>query len=75
MLDMACGERLEVAGTVAEQLPNAMFRIVLNDLKRSSVTVHIPPQSSLLRLRVGDEVVVELSPYDQTRGRVIRKVS
>jgi translation initiation factor IF-1 len=72
---MKCGERLEVTGVVSEQLPNAMFRVILNDSRRSSVTVHVPPQSSLLRLRPGDEVVVELSPYDTARGRVVRKVT
>jgi translation initiation factor IF-1 len=71
---MGCGDRLEIAGTVTEQLPNAMFRVILNDSRRSSVTVHVPPQSSFLRLRPGDEVIVEISPYDQTRGRVVRKV-
>jgi translation initiation factor IF-1 len=72
---MKCGERVEMRGIVAEQLPNAMFRVILNDSRRSSVTVHVPPQSSLLRLLPGDEVVVELSPYDQGRGRITRKVS
>ena len=74
MLEMACGERLEVAGVVSEQLPNAMFKVVLNDVRRSTVTVHVGTQS-LLRLKPGDEVVVELSPFDQARGRVVRKVS
>ena len=74
MLEMACGERIEVGGVVSEQLPNAMFRVVLSDAKRSTVTVHLGTQS-LLRLRVGDEVIVELSPFDQARGRVLRKVS
>jgi translation initiation factor IF-1 len=64
---------LELDGVVAEQLPNAMYRVVLNDAKRSSITAHVGTQS-LLRLRPGDHVVVELSPYDQTRGRVVRKV-
>ncbi len=66
-------EPLAVTGVVAEALPNAMYRVVLNDVKRSSVTVHVGTQS-VLRLRPGDQVVVELSPYDQTRGRVVRKV-
>jgi len=66
-------EPLTVDGVVAEQLPNAMYRVVLADAKRSSVTVHVGTQS-LLRLRPGDQVIVEISPYDQTRGRVVRKV-
>jgi translation initiation factor IF-1 len=70
---MKCGERIEISGVVEEQLPNAMFRVVLKDEKRSSITVHMGTQS-LLRLRPGDEVVVELSPYDLTRGRVLRKI-
>jgi len=72
---MSTGGPLEMNGVVSEQLPNAMFRVILMDSRRSTVTVHVPPQSSLLRLRPGDEVVVELSPYDQGRGRVVRKVS
>jgi translation initiation factor IF-1 len=72
---MSCGDRLEITGVVSEQLPNAMFRVILNDSRRSSVTVHVPPQSSFLRIRPGDEVVVELSPYDTARGRILRKVS
>jgi translation initiation factor IF-1 len=65
---------LELDGVVSEQLPNAMYRVVLNDSARRSVTVHVGTQS-LLRLKPGDKVVVALSPYDQTRGRVVRKVS
>jgi translation initiation factor IF-1 len=64
---------LEVAGIVMEALPNAMYRVTLEDNKRSSITAHVASQS-LLRLRPGDEVIVEISPYDQTRGRVVRKV-
>jgi translation initiation factor IF-1 len=71
---MKCGERLELNGVVSEALPNSMFRVVLSDAKRSSVMVHIA-STSLLRLLPGDEVVVELSPYDLSRGRVVRKVS
>jgi translation initiation factor IF-1 len=74
-ISWSCGvDPLELDGVVAEALPNAMYRVVLNDKTRSSVTAHSGSQS-LLRLRPGDKVVVALSPYDQTRGRVIRKVS
>ena len=67
-------EAIEVMATVVEPLPNAMFKVTLQDEKRSSLTVHLGTQT-LLRLTPGDEVFVELSPYDPTRGRVVRKVS
>ena len=51
---------LELDGVVAEMLPNAMYRVVLNDNARRSVTVHVGTQS-LLRLRPGDKVVIALS--------------
>jgi translation initiation factor IF-1 len=60
---------------VKEALPNALFRVELLTEKRSEATVHRAGSSSLLRLRPGDEVVVELMPYDMTRGRIVRKRS
>ena len=74
-ISWSCGvDPLELDGVVAEMLPNAMYRVVLNDSSRRSVTVHVGTQS-LLRLRPGDKVVIALSAYDQTRGRVVRKIS
>ena len=66
-------ETLEVAGTVRELLPNALVRVELASGSRVPVTAHVAGDSSLLRLRPGDEVVVEIAPYDAGRGRIVRR--
>jgi translation initiation factor IF-1 len=66
-------DTLEVEATVREALPNALFRVELATEKRTSVTAHVAGESSLLRLRPGDEVVVEIAPYDAGRGRIVRR--
>jgi translation initiation factor IF-1 len=62
---------IEVEGTVVETLPNAMFRVDLdNGLK---VLAHISGKMRMhfIRILPGDKVKVELSPYDLTRGRIV----
>jgi translation initiation factor IF-1 len=73
MPEAAGREALEVPGTVREQLPNALFRVELAGGARGSVTAHVAGDSSLLRLRPGDAVVVEIAPYDAGRGRIVRR--
>jgi translation initiation factor IF-1 len=67
------GDALEVEATVREALPNALFRVELATGKANSVTAHVAGESSLLRLRPGDPVVVEIAPYDAGRGRIVRR--
>jgi translation initiation factor IF-1 len=61
---------IEVEGTVLEPLPNAMFRVELQN--GYTVLAHISGKMRMnfIRILPGDKVTVELSPYDLTRGRI-----
>ena len=63
-------ENIEVEGTVVEALPNAMFRVELAN--GHEVLAHISGKIRIHYIRVlpGDKVLIELSPYDLTRGRI-----
>jgi translation initiation factor IF-1 len=67
---MAKKEKIEVEGKVMECLPNAMFRVELANGHK--VLAHISGKMRLHYIKIlpGDTVVVELSPYDLSRGRV-----
>ncbi|MDK2954584.1 MAG: translation initiation factor [Desulfovibrionales bacterium] len=67
---MAKEEGISIKGTVEEALPNAMFRVQLEN--GHEVLAHISGKMRKYRIRVmpGDSVVVEVSPYDLTRGRI-----
>jgi translation initiation factor IF-1 len=59
--------------TVIEQLPNAVYRVELEDLSRVLAHVSARRNKDFLRLLPGDRVEVELSPLDLTRGRVVKR--
>ena len=67
---MAKKETIEVEATVREALPNASFRVELGD--GHGVLAHVSGKMRMhfIRVRTGDRVLVELSPYDLTRGRI-----
>ncbi|AMV72011.1 translation initiation factor IF-1 [Desulfuromonas carbonis] len=67
---MAKEEAIEVEGSVIEPLPNAMFRVKLDN--GHVVLAHISGKMRKFYIRIlpGDRVTVELSPYDLTRGRI-----
>ena len=64
-------EAIEIEGIVVEPLPNAMFRVELENGHK--VLSHISGKMRMHYIRIlpGDRVVVELSPYDLTRGRIV----
>ncbi|HAP32217.1 MAG TPA: translation initiation factor IF-1 [Firmicutes bacterium] len=61
---------IEVEGTVVEPLPNAMFRVELKNGVRVLAHVSGKIRMHFIRILPGDRVLVELSPYDLTRGRI-----
>ena len=67
---MSKEEAIEVEGTVLETLPNAMFRVELENGHK--VLAHISGKMRMHYIKIlpGDRVTVELSPYDLSRGRV-----
>lgn len=71
---MPKGEAIEVEGKVVEPLPNAMFRVELDN--GHVVLAHISGKMRMHYIRIlrGDKVKVELSPYDLTRGRITFRI-
>ncbi len=63
-------EAIEVEGTVKENLPNAMFRVELANGHKVLAHASGKIRMHYIRILPGDRVLVELSPYDLTRGRV-----
>ena len=68
---MAKEEAIQVEGTIIETLPNAMFRVELEN--KHVVLAHVSGKMRMhfIKILPGDKVTVELSPYDLTRGRII----
>ena len=63
-------EAIEVEGTVVESLPNAMFRIELPNGHRVLAHISGKIRKHYIRILLGDRVLIELSPYDLSRGRI-----
>ena len=67
---MAKDEPIEVKGIVVETLPNAMFRVELENKHRVLAHISGKMRMHFIKILPGDEVTVQLSPYDLTRGRI-----
>ena len=63
-------DSIEMEGTVIEPLPNAMFRVELENGHKVLAHSSGKMRMHYIRILPGDRVVVELSPYDLTRGRI-----
>ena len=74
-IELAKEEKVEMEGEVVEALPNAMFRVQLDDAPEGTEPVlgHVAGKMRRFRIRInpGDRVRVELSPYDLTRARIV----
>jgi len=71
LYNMSKEEAIEVTATVLETLPNAMFKVELEN-NQHQVLAHISGKmrKNFIRILPGDKVLVELSPYDLARGRI-----
>ena len=70
VLNMAKEDSIEVEGTVLEPLPNAMFRVELDNGHKILAHISGKMRMHFIRILTGDKVKVQLSPYDLTRGRI-----
>ena len=68
---MSKADVIEIEGVVAEKLPNAMFKVELEN--GHVVTAHISGKmrKNYIRILTGDKVTVELTPYDLSKGRIV----
>ncbi len=69
-MNMSKEEAIEVEGTVLEPLPNAMFRVELDNGHKILAHISGKMRMHFIRILSGDKVKVQLSPYDLTRGRI-----
>ena len=67
---MAKADQIEMQGKVEESLPNAMFRVELENGHVLLAHISGKMRMNYIRILPGDKVTVEISPYDLTRGRI-----
>jgi translation initiation factor IF-1 len=68
---LAKEEGIQVEGTVVEPLPNAMFRVELENGHKVLAHISGKMRMHFIKILPGDKVTIELSPYDLTRGRIV----
>ncbi|HHY12841.1 MAG TPA: translation initiation factor IF-1 [Firmicutes bacterium] len=67
-------DSIEVEGRVTEPLPNAMFRVEVEGGHKVLAHISGKMRINFIKILAGDRVLVELSPYDLTRGRIVRRL-
>mgnify|MGYP002510542367 FL=1 len=68
---MSKNDVIELEGTVLEKLPNAMFQVELENGLQSRAHIYGKVRMNFIRILPGDKVLIEMSPYDLTKGRII----
>ena len=70
---MSKADVIEVEGKVVEKLPNAMFQVELENGHQILAHISGKLRMNFIRILPGDKVTIEMSPYDLTKGRIIRR--
>ena len=68
---MSKADVIEIEGTVVEKLPNTMFQVELENGHQILAHISGKLRMNFIRILPGDKVLVEMSPYDLTKGRII----
>lgn len=68
---MSKEDLIRMTGVIDEQLPSAMFRVVLENNHKIIATISGKLRQNNIRILTGDSVEVEMSPYDLNRGRIV----
>ena len=71
---MSKSDMIEIEGTVIEKLPNAMFQVELENGHKVLAHISGKLRMNYIRILPGDTVMLELSPYDLTRGRITYRI-
>ena len=67
---MSKADVIEIEGTVVEKLPNAMFKVELENGHQVLAQISGKLRTNFIKILPGDKVTLELSPYDLTKGRI-----
>jgi len=68
---VAKSDVIQLDGQVEEVLPNAMFRVIVNETHKVLAVISGRMRQNRIQILTGDKVTIELSPYDLTRGRIV----
>jgi len=68
---VAKSDVIQLDGQVEEVLPNAMFRVIVNETHKVLAVISGRMRQNRIQILTGDKVTIEMSPYDLTRGRIV----
>jgi translation initiation factor IF-1 len=71
MENMGKNDSIQVEGTITESLPNAAFKVLLENKHEVLAYISGKMRMNYIKILPGDKVLVELSPYDLSRGRIV----